>query len=76
LHFGAILLALWLYCRLSCLRGVPERIIHNTQLWCFLNDAFGCRIWARLTLTSFGVFDESLSIPNDPADLHLARTRQ
>lgn len=71
MHLSAIVLALCLYGSLPCLCGIPEPIIYDAQLWCFLNDPFGCWVWTRLTLASFGVFDEPLSIPNDPADIHL-----
>ncbi|MEH2492662.1 hypothetical protein V1280_008601 [Bradyrhizobium sp. AZCC 2230] len=71
MHLGAIVLALCLYGSLSRLCGVPEPVIHDAQLCYFLNDPFGCWVRTRLTLASFGIFDEPLSIPNDPADIHL-----
>lgn len=51
--------------------GVPEVVIEDAQLGRLLNDPFRFRVGSCLTPAGIGVFDETLAIPDDLADIHL-----
>jgi hypothetical protein len=56
---------------LSLLHGIPEIVVDDAEPRHLRDDPFRRRVQSRDALARIRVLDEALSVPNDPADIHL-----